>query len=182
MRNNLSVSALSEFTNEIRTASEEADISYGVHLTWETGTRMQVDAMPMCVGPHRVSRSFSWKTDEPRQLLGGNHGPNPQELLLSGLGACILVAFVVGATARGVQLDSLGIHVDGALDLSGFLGLGEDDAVGFPEITYRLQVASDASAEVLAEIHQNAVKHSPNAMTVSRPVALKGELEITETD
>ena len=35
----------------------------------------------MRIGPHRVSRSFSWKVDEPRQIMGNNHAPNPQELL-----------------------------------------------------------------------------------------------------
>lgn len=178
MRNNLSLSALSEFANEIREAPEEADISYGVSLAWETGTRSAVQAKPMSVGPHKVSRSFSWKVDEPRQLLGGNHGPNPQELMLSGLGACIMVAFVVGATTKGIQIDSLEIDVEGDLDLSGFLGLGGSGPVGFPQIKYDIRVMADAPDEILEEIHKQAVAHSPNAMTIANPVALKGNLII----
>ena len=190
MRNNLSLSALSEFANEIREAPEEADISYGVSLAWETGTRSAVQVKPMKVGPHKVSRSFSWKVDEPRQLLGGNHGPNPQELMLSGLGACIMVAFVVGATTKGIQIDSLEIDVEGDLDLNGFLGLGDTNGtsngssgiVGFPQIKYDLKVMADAPSDVLEEIHQQAVAHSPNAMTIANPVALNGSLIIETGD
>src|SRR5215470_9104143 len=99
MRNSISVSALSEFVNEVREVPEEGAASYGVRLDWESGARARVQAKTMTLGPHRISRSFSWKADEPRQLLGTNHAPNPQELLLSGLGACIMVSFMAGASA-----------------------------------------------------------------------------------
>ncbi|MFC3052138.1 OsmC family protein [Kordiimonas pumila] len=178
MRNNLSLSGLSEFANEVREAPEEAEISYGVNLTWETATRSAVKTKPMKVGPHKVSRSFSWKVDEPRQLLGANHGPNPQELMLSGLGACIMVAFVVGATAKGVQLDSLEVDVEGDLNLSGFLGLGGEGPMGFPKIRYTLKVMADAPKDLLEEIHLQAVAHSPNAMTIANPVSLEGTLNV----
>src|SRR5262249_29770192 len=111
MRNSMSASALSEFVNEVRERPEEGALSYGVHLTWESGTRSQVEAKTMTVGPHRVSRSFRWKVDEPRQLLGTNHAPNPQEYLLSGLGACIAVSFLAGASAMGIQVETLEVEV-----------------------------------------------------------------------
>lgn len=74
MKNGLPVSALSEFVNEVRAAPGEAKASYGVHARWETGTRLVASAEPMHLGGRCVARSFSWKIDEPRQLLGANHG------------------------------------------------------------------------------------------------------------
>ena len=135
----------------------------------------------MRVGPHRVSRSFSWKVDEPRQLMGNNHGPNPQELLLSGLGACMMVAFVAGATAEGIQLESLRIDLDATLDLRGFLGIGSNATVGFPEIRYKIHVTADANDDQLAALHAKAMAHSPNAQTILNPVALKGEILATRS-
>lgn len=181
MRNSLPTAALSEFVNEVAAAPEEAVMDYGVCLDWESGTRATASAKPMRVGPHRVSRSFSWKVDEPRQLMGLNHGPNPQELLLSGLGACLMVAFVAGATAEGIQLESLRIDLDATLDLRGFLGIGSNAPVGFPEIRYTLHVASDATPEQLASLQARAVSHSPNAQTILNPVALTGELIATRS-
>lgn len=176
MRNSLPTAALSEFVNEVAAAPDEAQMAYGVVLDWESGTRARAHAKPMRVGPHRVSRSFTWKTDEPRQLMGNNHGPNPQELLLSGLGACIMVAFVAGATAQGIQIEELRIDLDADLDLRGFLGIGSNSPVGFLEIRYTIHVTADATVEQLADLHGKAVAHSPNAQTIVNPVALTGEI------
>lgn len=182
MRNSLPTTALSEFVNEVATAPEEAVMEYGVFLDWESGTRSRAEVKPMRVGPHRVSRSFTWKVDEPRQLMGNNHGPNPQELLLSGLGACMMVALVAGATAEGVQLESLRIDLDATLDLRGFLGIGSNATVGFPEIRYKIHVTSDASTDQLAALHAKAMAHSPNAQTILNPVALRGEIIQSRSD
>lgn len=182
MRNSLPTAALSEFVNEVTVAPEEAVMCYGVGLDWESGTRSRAEAKPMRVGPHRVSRSFSWKVDEPRQLMGNNHGPNPQELLLSGLGACMMVAFVAGATAESIQLESVRIDLDATLDLRGFLGIGSNATVGFPEIRYTIHVEADATDEQLATLHRKAVAHSPNAQTILNPVALKGEIVTKRTE
>ncbi len=182
MRNSLPTAALSEFVNEVTGAPDEAVMDYGVLLDWESGTRSRAEAKPMRVGPHRVSRSFTWKVDEPRQLMGNNHGPNPQELLLSGLGACMMVAFVAGATAEGIQLESLRIDLDATLDLRGFLGIGSNATVGFPEIRYKIHVTADATDAQLAALHLKAIAHSPNAQTILNPVALKGEIISTRSD
>ena len=96
MHNGIGTAALSEFVNEARETPEEAAMEYGINIVWESGTRSHIEAKPMTVGGHNVSRKFSWKADEPRQLLGTNHAANPQELLLSGLGACIMVSFLAG--------------------------------------------------------------------------------------
>lgn len=182
MRNGLPTASLSEFVNEVAAAPEEAVMKYGVGIEWESGTRSRTEARPMLVGPHRVSRSFTWKVDEPRQLMGNNHGPNPQELLLSGLGSCMMVSFVAGATAAGIQLESVRIDLDATLDLSGFLGIGTNAPVGFPEIRYTIHVTADATDEQLAELHRKSVIHSPNAQTVLNPVALTGAIVATRAD
>jgi uncharacterized OsmC-like protein len=176
MKNGIPASALSEFVNEVRDQPEEANIHYGVKLDWESGTRMSAQPGTMNIGPHRVTRSFGWKVDEPRQLLGSNHGPNPQEYLLSGLGACLTVAFVAGATVRGIELDALSVEVEGDLDLHGFLGLASPNTIGFREIRYTVAVAADATGEQLESLRQTAEAHSPNAQTLAGGVALVGQI------
>lgn len=179
MRNSISVSALSEYVNEIKEFPAEGIAKYGVELNWETGTRSRVKALTMEVGPHRVNRDFEWVIDEPRQLLGTNQAPNPQEYLLSGMGACILVGFTVGASIMEIQLESLKVTVKGELNLSGFLGVDENAPIGFKTIQYLIEVSGNGTDEQFQELREKAISHSPNAMTIMKGADLQGELVIS---
>lgn len=75
MNNGLPVSALSEFVNEVKQAPEEGVACYGVRATWESATRFQARSETMRMGGRAIARNFTWKIDEPRQLLGTNHAP-----------------------------------------------------------------------------------------------------------
>ncbi|OUS32924.1 hypothetical protein A9R01_10325 ['Osedax' symbiont bacterium Rs2_46_30_T18] len=180
MRNAISVTGLSEFVNEIKEDAAEGVAKYGVQLDWQSGTRSKVTTLPMSIGPHTVSRDFSWEVDEPRQLLGCNHAPNPQEYLLSGIGACILVGFAVGASVLEIQLESLQVTVRGELNLAGFLDIDPQASVGFTELQYCIQVSGDGSDEQFELLRQTALKQSPNAMTVMNGAAINGELIINK--
>ena len=176
MRNGIPVSAISEFANEIKEMPSEGIAKYGVELNWESATRSRVKALPMQIGDHKVNRQFEWVIDEPRQLLGTNQAPNPQEYLLSGLGACMMVAFTVGATMMKIQLEDLKITVKGELNLAGFLNVDCQAPVGFKSIDYKIEVSGDGTPEQFEELRQNAIKHSPNAMTLLKGTQLNGEL------
>lgn len=180
MRNAISVSALSEFTNEVKQEPAEGLVKYGVELNWETGTRSRAKALSMEVGPHVVSRDFEWTIDEPRQILGTNQAPNPQEYLLSGMGSCILVAFTVGASMMEIQLEQLKVTVRGDLNLSGFLNIDDNAPVGFNRIDYCIEVAGSGTPEQFETLRQQAISHSPNAMTIMKNVDLQGDLVINE--
>jgi len=178
MRNAIPLSALSEFANELKENPEEGIAKYGVEVNWQSGTRALVSALPMEVGPHRVNRDFTWVIDEPRQLLGANQAPNPQEYMLSGMGACIMVGFVVGASIMEIQLEHLRVRVTGQLDLAGFLGVRDGAPIPFEEINYVIEVGGDGTHEQFEELRQKAVSHSPNAMTIANTVKINGSLNI----
>ena len=177
MRNNIPVSALSEFVNEVKDAPVEGHVEYGVQLDWQTGTRSLAKALPMKVGEHKVSRDFTWTVDEPRQIMGSNHAPNPQEYLLSGLGACVMVAFTVGASMMEIQIESLKVSVKGTLNLEGFLAIDTSEPIGFDSIELDIEVAGDGTDEQFQQLKEKAMSHSPNAMTLSKGVPLTGILK-----
>ena len=58
------------------------------------------------MGGERIPRSHKIVADEPRELLGADSAPNPQELLMAAFNACITVGYVAGASAKGITLDS----------------------------------------------------------------------------
>ncbi|KAA3614418.1 MAG: OsmC family peroxiredoxin [Planctomycetota bacterium] len=178
MKNGISLSGLSEFVHEVKQDGKEAQASYGVQLDWQSGTRSQVTALAMQLGRHRLAREFQWTIDEPRPLLGQNHGPNPQEVLLSGLGGCLLVAYAVGASVLGIQLEKLQIQVRGNLDLRGFLGVEEQVPVAFQEIEYQVHLAGDGSREQFEHLHRQVERQSPNRMSLAQGVPLRGHLTI----
>lgn len=178
MRNGIPAAGLSELAHEIRDNPKQGIATYGVNVRWLSGTRAQANALPMTVGAHRVNRDFSWMIDEPRQLGGANHAPNPQEYLLSGLGACIMVGFAVGATVMGIQLSTLEVEVRSTLDLAGFLDARSGAPVPMTAIEYTIRVDGDGTPEQYERLRQQAEAHSPNAMSLLHGVPLTGRLAV----
>ena len=130
----------------------------------------------MTLGAHRVNRDFHWVIDEPRQLGGANHAPNPQEYLLSGLGACLMVGFAVGATVMGIQLSTLEVEVRATLDLAGFLDARRGAQVAMSGIEYVIHVDGDGTAEQFELLRRQAEAHSPNAKSLLQGVPLAGSI------
>jgi uncharacterized OsmC-like protein len=115
------------------------------------------------------------------KALGTNHGPNPQELLLSGVGGCLLVSYAVGATVLGIQLDVLEVALEAELDLRGFLGTEPSVPVALAHIGYRVRLGGDGTREEFARLHEAVARQSPNRMTVAQGVPVEGTLEVVES-
>jgi len=176
MKNAISTAGLAGLASEVAGQPEQGLVSYGIALAWRTGTQAEVEALPMRIGDQTVSRGMRWEIDEPRQLGGSNHAPNPQEYLLSGLAGCLMVSFMVGASTRGIQIERFGIEVRSELDLAGFLGVRPDAPVPLAGITYTMSVVADAPDDLLEELRMLAHSHSPNAMTLSRGIRVDGSI------
>ena len=58
------------------------------------------------------ARQFSWLADEPPEVGGTDEGPNPYEILLGGLAACIAITLRLYANHKGIQLESLGVKLE----------------------------------------------------------------------
>ena len=60
------------------------------------------------------TRGISWSADEPFEVGGDNTGPNPYELLLSGLGACTSMTLRLYAERKGWDIGptSVRLHMD----------------------------------------------------------------------
>ena len=106
------------------------------------------------------ARAFTVDAGEPAILLGKDTGPNPAELLLSALAACLTTTLVYIATARKVQLTEVTSTLEGDLDVRGGLGLSDDVRNGFSKIRVHFDVKGDALAEKLREIVDRAQARS----------------------
>jgi uncharacterized OsmC-like protein len=177
MLNNINISGLSEFANEIRERNIESKATYGVKLNWESGTKTTVSTKNMVLGEHKIIRDFNFTIDEPTQLLGVNSAPNPAEYMLGGLAGCMAVTFMTGATAMNIEIDKLELEIDGELDLMGFLGLNDNSTVGFPELKFIFNVKGNGTQEQYNTLLERVSKHSPNYNTIKNEVRMIGDLK-----
>jgi uncharacterized OsmC-like protein len=176
--NGLDLAALGEVVEAIEADPGQALAGFEVTTRWAGQTRSESEVEAFTLGGERIARSHKIVADEPCELLGSDGAPNPQELLMSAVNACMMVGYVAGASLKGITLDSLEIKTRGTLDLRGFLGLDDSVPPGYQSIDYDVRIKGDGSPEQFEEIHQTVMKTSPNYFNISRPVRMNGTLHV----
>jgi uncharacterized OsmC-like protein len=176
--NGLDLNALNEVVGAVQADPSAALVRFAVSTRWTGQTTSTTTVKGYELGGEHIARSFEIAADEPLELLGTNTAPNPQELLMAAVNACMTVGYVAGASLHGITLDRLEIETTGQLDLRGFLGL--DDAVppGYEEIDYTVTIAGNGTPEQFEEIHRTVMQTSPNYFNLARPVRMNGRLTL----
>ncbi len=178
--NGLDLDALQEVVRTVGQDPSKGMVEFRVKSEWRGQARSEAVVESYTIGGARVPRSFRINADEPLELLGQNTAPNPQELLMAALNACVMVGYVAGAAVHGITLEKLEIETEGALDLRGFLGLDENVKPGYDSIRYTVRIQGNGTREQFQEIHENVMKTSPNFYNLSRPVRIDARLEVSE--
>jgi uncharacterized OsmC-like protein len=176
--NGIDVEALGSTIESVRQDPSKGIVEFRVTSAWKGQTCSETRIDSYSIGGQVVKRPFSVLVDEPLELLGTNTAPNPQEMLMTALNACVMVGYVAGAAARGVTLEKLEIETTGQLDLRGFLGIDAGVRPGYESIQYTVHIKGDGTAEQFRDIHETVIKTSPNYFNVSRPVRLDAELVV----
>jgi uncharacterized OsmC-like protein len=177
--NDVDVDALNAIVEEAEAKPREATLGFEVVTRWTGQLRSESSFGPIRMGNgERIERTHRVLADEPEEILGSNEAPNPQELLLSALNACMTVGYVVGAAARGIRLTKLEIETRGELDLRGFFQLSDSVPPGYAGLDYVVRIAGDGTPEQFAEIHREVQATSPNFDNLARAIRMEGRLEI----
>jgi len=174
--NGLDLEALDAFVEAVRSHSGCGTAGFRVKTEWKGQTRSESTVESFTCAGEPVPRNFTIVADEPKELLGTDTAPNPQELLLSAVNACMMVGYVAQASVRGVKLEACRIETEGELDLRGFLGLDEDVPPGYRRICYTVWLEGDGTPEQYEEIHQAVMATSPNYFNLAQPVQMCGRL------
>jgi len=124
-----------------------------------------------------TARSFTIETDEPAPLGGTDKAIDPMELLLAAVGTCLQIGWVTHANRRGVDFRSLRIETRGDYDLSGYLALDKSIPPGFLNISYTVEVDTDADQAVLDEIRAAAENGSPVTQNVLRGTPIQADIK-----
>ncbi len=124
-------------------------------------------------------RNHSFLISEPSDLGGPDTSPNPVEYVLSALGACYAIGFILNATKRGVRIRNLEVALEGELDnILVFFGLSSEGHPGYKRVVAKAYVDADADEEVIKEIWEETVRTSPVGFTLSKPVDIVAEVKV----
>jgi uncharacterized OsmC-like protein len=178
--NGIDVPALRDVMRQIERDPAAGLVEFRVCSRWRGQTRSETVVDGYTLGGQHVARRFHVAADEPLELLGENTAPNPQELLMAALNACLMVGYVVGAATRGITLETLEIETHGELDLRGFLGIDAGVRPGYEHVHYTVRISGDGMPEQFRDIHETVLRTSPNYFNVSRPIRIDAELELRQ--
>jgi uncharacterized OsmC-like protein len=174
--NELNVDELKTLVARIMENPHKGNAKYAVKTTWDGQFRAITRPEPFALGDDVLERSFEIATDEPPELCGSNHGPNPQELLFAALNSCMMITFVVHASLRGIRLESLEIRTAGTLDLRGFADPSTGVNAGFDQLNFDITVRGTGTQQEYEEILEATRNSSPNYFNLSRPIKLIGSV------
>jgi uncharacterized OsmC-like protein len=176
--NGINLEALGQLVGEVKKDPAKGFARFKVASSWTGQTRSESRVQSYFWNGEEIYRGFTIKSDEPKEILGQNSAPNPQELLMAAFNACIMVGYVATASVMGVELESVEIETEGELDLRGFLGLDPNVKPGYDSITFAVRMKGNGTAEQYQAIHENVRKTSPNYFNISRPVVVNAKLVI----
>lgn len=124
-------------------------------------------------------RDHTVKADYGEAAGGTNLAPNPVELLLAALAACIESAFYEFAVHEGFTVSSISAEVEGSLDLRGLFMI-DDVAAGFKGLTYTLNIESPDDEEKLRGLAEKVISHCPVVDSLVNPTPVSGKINIVK--
>lgn len=101
---------------------------------------------------------------------GAGTGACSGDMLLGALAACAQITCQMVATAMGLDVRSIGVTVEGDLDLRGTLGVDREAPVGFTGIRLAFDVdAPDATEEQLDGLRRRTERYCVVMQTLTDP-------------
>jgi len=178
MVNGLDLDEMAEVAHEMERDAAKSQVEFRVCSEWKGQLRSRTSVDSYTIGGWQVHRNFTIDADEPFELCGRNTAPNPQELLMAALNACLTERYVVAAAQRGITLQRVRVDSSGTLDVRGLFGLDTGTRPGFEALRYVARLKGFATAEQLQELHEAVAQASPNFFNLTRPVKVFARLVV----
>lgn len=98
--------------------------------------------------------------DDAVERGGTDRGPNPPETFLASMAGCLNIQMNRLAKERGITLKNIRLSIDADFDRRG-VTWGEDVPLPFPLVRIAVTGKSDASANKLAVLRRDMLRHCP---------------------
>ena len=124
-------------------------------------------------------RNHAVEMDEPGDLTATDVAASAHEQVLSAMGSCMTVGFIVNATKRGVKVQDLEITVEGYFDnIRKWAGVEDSGNPGYGKISAKAFVSADADEPTLRDIWRLAVEGSPVTQTIRHSNEVETDFEV----
>ena len=124
-------------------------------------------------------RNHAVEMDEPGDLTATDVAASAHEQVLSAMGSCMTVGFIVNATKRGVKVLDLEITVEGYFDnIRKWAGVEDSGNPGYGKISAKAFVSADADEATLRDIWRLAVEGSPVTQTIRHSNEVETDFEV----
>jgi uncharacterized OsmC-like protein len=171
-------SELQELINAVSQDASQGQLAFQATTSWIDGPRSVTQIKSFEWAGQAYARDFTLTIDEPEEIGGTNMGPNPQEVLLAALNACILATFVDLCSIQGIVLEKVKITSTGKLDLRGFFKLDAAVPAGYQDLSWTLNVKGNATLEQFQDVYKATLSASPNVWNLANPVPIQPELQV----
>ncbi|MEX1019739.1 MAG: OsmC family protein [Litorilinea sp.] len=118
-----------------------------VRLTVSSEVAGNTGVRPVQMGAYRIA------SDSAPGLAGHSLGPSSPEMLLGALASCLVHTYLLQAALLDIPLDHIAIEVEGALDMTGVVGLPANGPIALESLAYTPTVRTGATAAQQAQLH-----------------------------
>ncbi len=111
----------------------------------------------------KINCSHDFIIDQPIAAGGGDKGPNPLEVFLSTLPACICAIGRIISNQKKLNVRSIKAKVEGDIDKDYLLGATEEGRAGFTEIRSFVEIDADMTTEEKQDFLNEIARRCPIA-------------------
>lgn len=128
-----------------------------------------------------MGRSFSTKIncshpfviDQPKIAGGNDEGPNPLEVFLCSLPACICAIGRIIAQQRRIELKGIAVTAEGDIDKDFLLGKTTEGRAGFTEIRSYVNIDAEMTADEKQRFLEEIAARCPIADNIAKSSVIK---------
>ena len=140
VNNGVNVEALLAAREALTAAPEAAKFKWRASCKWQNGTHSKstVQGFHGLGEEQKHKTEFSFDADHPEVFASEDLGATPVEFVLVGLASCLTAGVAAVAQNRGIQLKSVAVNLEGAMDIQGILGIDGGVRNGYDDIKVTL--------------------------------------------
>ena len=121
----------------------------------------------------KINCSHPFIIDQPKAGGGNDEGPNPLEVFLATLPACICAIGRIIANQKRINLRGIDVAVEGDIDKDFLLGKTQEGRSGFTEIRSFVNIDADMTKEEKDEFLKEIELRCPIADNMAQTTVLK---------
>ena len=128
-----------------------------------------------------ISCSNDFIIDQPKAAGGQGLGPNPLEIFLSSLPACICAIGRIISMQRRIELNGIDVQIEGDIDKDYLLGKTKEGRAGFTEIRAFVSIDADMTLEEKETFLKEVTDRCPIADNIMNASLVKETILEQET-